>query len=78
MDSQQQSTFQAATKRSTNDPAPLSGSRTSSMQAETGSKQHMPIEIPKPSAKAFSDLSYSMNRWLDQKPSEEPWHRFRR
>jgi hypothetical protein len=48
------------------------------MQAETGSKQHTPVENAKPSAKAFSDMSYSMNRWLNQKPSEEPWHGFRR
>jgi hypothetical protein len=32
----------------------------------------------KPSAKGPSDLTYSMQRWLDEKPSDEPWRGFSR
>jgi hypothetical protein len=43
------------------------------MQAEIGSTHQTAAETPKPSAKGPSDMSYSMDRWLEQKPSEEPW-----
>jgi hypothetical protein len=48
-------------------------SRSSSMQAETGSARQTIFANVKPSAKGPSDLTYSMQRWLDEKPSDEPW-----
>jgi len=55
-------------------PAPGLRSRSSSMQAEIGSNHQSAVETPKPSGKGPSDMSYSMNRWLEQNPNEEPWH----
>jgi hypothetical protein len=59
-------------------PARNSISRSSLMQVGTSSKQRIPFETKKPGPKGFSDMSYSMNRWLDEKPSEEPWHGLRK
>lgn len=57
---------------------PIPKSYTPSVQAEAGSKCQSGVERTKPSAKGPSDMSYSMNRWLEQKPSEEPWLDLRR
>jgi len=48
------------------------------MQAECGSNHLSGVNDPKPSAKGPSDMSYSMNRWLGQKLSEEPWNGLRK
>jgi hypothetical protein len=51
------------------------GSRSSSMQADAGdTEQQTAVANFKPTAKRPSDMSYSMDRWLNQKPSEESWH----
>lgn len=50
-------------------------SRSSSMRAQASdSGGQSEVEHRKPSAKAPSDASYSMNRWLNQEPSGEPRH----
>lgn len=53
-------------------------SRSSSMRAECGCGALENISHPKPKIEAKSDLSYNMDRWLSQKPSEEPWNGLRK
>jgi hypothetical protein len=78
MNAQQKSVKQRSGDKAVQSHRPSPKSQTSSIQAEAGSKYQSEVERPKPSAKGPSDMSYSMNRWLEQKPSEEPWHGLRK
>lgn len=42
------------------------------MEVERGSVSQNATSEPKPSSKGPDDLAYSMNRWLQQHPNEEP------
>jgi hypothetical protein len=78
MSAQQRSVKQRSEDKPAQSHRPIPKSHTSSVRAEAGSNCQSGVERPKPSAQGPSDMSYSMNRWLEQKPSEEPWHGLRR
>lgn len=42
------------------------------MEVERGSVAGFTGSEPKPSDKGPKDMAYSMNRWLQQQPNEEP------
>lgn len=42
------------------------------MEVERGSVAGFTGSGPKPSNKGPKDMAYSMNRWLQQQPNEEP------
>jgi hypothetical protein len=44
------------------------------MQVEDGKKRSVEETSSQWQAKGSYNSSYSMHRWLSQKPSEEPWH----
>jgi hypothetical protein len=59
--------------------APVPISRSSSMQANAGDTELQIVgEAFKPTAKGTSNMCYSMDRWFNQKPNEEPWCGFSR
>lgn len=77
----------AQSKQNNAEPQPTNGVRTqtgqptrSSLEVERGSVSQNDggAVQPKPSQKGPEDLSYSMDRWLQQQPREEPWRPARR
>jgi hypothetical protein len=74
MDAQRQNTKKSSSKKVPKTPAPRSVSRSSSMQVEDGREVSTTETSSKSQGKGNCDSSYSMDRWLSQKPSEEPWH----
>lgn len=69
---------QPAITSSSKTDATRPASRSSSMQAESGGKQEENESGSKPDAKGPGNMSYSMDRWLSQKSSEEQWHGIRK
>jgi hypothetical protein len=78
MDAQRQTTKKSSSKQVPETFAPRSVSRSSSMQVEDGREVATTEASSESQGKGDCDSSYSMDRWLSQKPSEEPWHGFRR
>jgi hypothetical protein len=74
MDAQRQTTKKSSSKQVPKTSAPRSVSRSSSMQVEDGREASITETSSKSQGKGNCDSSYSMDRWLSQKPSEEPWH----
>jgi hypothetical protein len=78
MTTQRQTPKKSSSKQIPPNSAPRSVSRSSSMQVEDGNERSVAETSSKPQDEKAFDSSYSMDRWLSQKPSEEPWHGFRR
>ena len=74
MDAQRQNTKKSSSKQVPKTSAPRSVSRSSSMQVEDGREASITETSSKSQGKGNCDSSYSMDRWLSQKPSKEPWH----
>jgi hypothetical protein len=78
MDPQRQSAAQKLANQPTEAKARHPVSRCSSMQVETGNEESIDRENPRTDGKGSSDTAYSIERWLNQKPGDEPWHGSRR
>jgi hypothetical protein len=74
MDTQRQPPKTSSPKPVPKMPAPRSVSRSSSMQVEDGKERSAAETSQKSQGKGTYNSSYSMDRWLSQKPSEEPWY----
>jgi hypothetical protein len=74
MDAQRQTLKTSSSKQVSKTSAPRSVSRSPSMQVEDGREVSTTEISSKSQGKETYDSSYSMDRWLSQKPSEEPYH----
>jgi hypothetical protein len=72
MDTQRQPTNTGFPKQVPPASAQRSVSRSSSMLVEDGKERDIAKASSKPQSKEI--CNYSMDRWLNQKPSEEPWY----
>jgi len=74
MDTQRQNPKTSSPKQVQQTSAQRPVSRSSSMQVEDGNEPCVAETSLKAQDKGACNSSYSMDRWLSQKPREEPWH----
>jgi hypothetical protein len=78
MDAQRQTAKKSSSRKVPETSAPRLVSRSSSMQVEDGREVSTTETSSESQGKGDCDSLYNIDRWLSQKPSEEPWHDFRR
>jgi hypothetical protein len=74
MDTQSQNQKKSSPKQVPQTSAPRSVSRSSSMHVEDGKERSVTEANSKPQGKGNCNSSYSIDRWLSQKPSDESWY----